>query len=446
MKTILCFKRFGELKSKIRGNKVKDSARLENDTTSWTRTRAMPLKDVIMCAIGKKALTGLMEIWLYFKEIKQDAVSKQDYFACRKKLNYEVFEELNCDYLKSYYDEDEPYLWNNFLVLAIDGSDVEISNSEENRDTFGVVKTEYGESVARASMSCINDVFNQFFLDIQVNSYKSSETVSAKENIKSAKKIIGNRPVLIIFDRGYPSLEFIDFLEKHGITYLIRLRETDFRKERNNMRSTDEDVKIVHTYDRLFAIRKRDPVSAQVLLEKGFTTARIVETDIGKVNEKKGWSFITNLSKNISSAEIGELYWKRWNIEKKFHTLKNKMKFESNTGKASIYVRQDFWAQVLAFNMVQDLIHSKEAELKEKSQEKNYTYEVKINENIAIGLFKEQLIKLMIEDNSRKRGAMFDKLTDDILKNIVPVRPNLPWKERKWNQSNKYKCNQKPSY
>jgi hypothetical protein len=68
---------------------------------------------------------------------------------------------------------------------------------------------------------------------------------------------------------------------------------------------------------------------------------------------------------------------------------------------------------------------------------------MRINENIAIGLFKEQIIGILIEDNSKKQGVLFDKLTDEMLKSIVPVRPS---NERKWNYFNKYKCNQKSSY
>lgn len=49
------------------------------------------------------------------------------------------------------------------------------------------------------------------------------------------------------------------------------------------------------------------------------------------------------------------MYFQRWEIEKKYHTLKNKMKFESITGKSTIYVDQDFRAQVLVYNMLQDI-------------------------------------------------------------------------------------------
>jgi hypothetical protein len=288
-----------------------------------------------------------------------------------------------------------------------------------------------------------------------VHEYKSSEIAAAKKQIESVKKIIGEQPALIIFDRGYPSLEFINFLEKQDINYLIRLKSSDYRKERNNRESDDGEVKIEHTCQRIAALKKKDPAMAQELLEKEFTKARIIETDIGKGKEsgrgkrrkkaETGWAFITNISEKYNGEEIAKLYWKRWDIEKKFQTIKNKMKFESNTGKASIYVRQDFWSGVIAFNMVQDVIHSTEEELKEETEKKHYKYEMRINENIAIGLFKEQIIHILLEDNSKKQGALFDKLTEEMLKSIVPVR-TLPSKKRKWNYFNKYKCNQKPSY
>jgi IS4 transposase len=416
-------KRFGKVEVKVKGEEIKGPARLDGDSKSWTRNRSMPLCDVIMCAIGRKALSGSMEIRQYFKEINESAVSKQDYFARRKKLNYKVFEELNRDYLKDAYETDETIMWNGYTVLAVDGSGVEISNSEENRKTFGFAKNNYGATVARASLSCMIDVFNQFILDIRVHEYKSSEIAAAKEQIEAVKSITEERPLLVIFDRGYPSIEFINFLEKSGISYLIRLSKTIYRKERNAMLSEDEDVEIEHTCGRIAALKKKNPAAALELVEKRFTKARIIETDIGK---KKKWTFITNLPKTINGKDIANLYWKRWEIEKKFHTLKNKMKFESNTGKASIYVRQDFWSQVFVYNMVQDVIHSNDEEVKNKVETKEYKYGMRINENIAIGIFKEQFIQIMITDDNEKRRKMFRQMTDDMLKNLNPVRPDLP--------------------
>lgn len=42
-------------------------------------------------------------------------------------------------------------------------------------------------------------------------------------------------PILAVFDRGYPSIEFIDFLETKDIHYLIRLSTNDYKEERKQM-------------------------------------------------------------------------------------------------------------------------------------------------------------------------------------------------------------------
>ena len=50
------------------------------------------------------------------------SILKQGYLQQRKKLNYKVFSFLNAEYLKDFYSSTEPVLWNNYLVLAVDGS------------------------------------------------------------------------------------------------------------------------------------------------------------------------------------------------------------------------------------------------------------------------------------------------------------------------------------
>ena len=244
-----------------------------------------------------------------------------------------------------------------------------------------------------------------------------------------------------MFDRNYASLEFMDFLEKSGVKYLIRLHATNFKAERDGMRSADEEVEIVHTPNRLGYIRGKSPQRAQELGQQKSSKVRIIKT---KFDNGEQAAFVTNLREG-TRGEIQRLYRKRWLIEQKYHTLKNKLKFESVTGKASIYVAQDFWAQMLVFNMVQDLITAAERRAVKKAKKRRLKYEIRINENIAIGLFKEQFIKLMMEEDDGIKGAMFKRLTADMERHIVPVR-KLKSSPRKWKYFNKYKCNQKPSF
>jgi len=178
------------------------------------------------------------------------------------------------------------------------------------------------------------------------------------------------------------------------------------------------------------------------MAKTGCTSARMIKTKFS--NGEQG-ILITNL-KEGTAEDIRQLYRKRWMIEHKFHTLKNKMKFESVTGKASIYVKQDFWAQMVVFNIVQDLIRSAESGAVRRSKEKKHRYEIRINENIAIGLLKNQLINLMLEEDECRKGALFNRLIAEMEHFIVPIRENQKSSPRKWKRWNKYKCNQKPSF
>jgi hypothetical protein len=155
-------------------------------------------------------------------------------------------------------------------------------------------------------------------------------------------------------------------------------------------------------------------------------------------------ALITNL-RDITAGEIKGLYRKRWDVEQKYHTLKNKLKFESITGNASIYVEQDLRAQVLVFNLVLDVITGAQLRAQRGRKRRRSRYKTRINENIAIGLYKEHMIRLMLEEDSRKRGKRFARLKEEMLKNVVPIRRS-PSKPRKWNYFNKHKCNLKPSF
>jgi len=435
--------RIEQLFLEIHSEWIKEAARLAGDLSSWTRQRDMPLEDILLCTLAKKGLSTAMEVRHYFQAMEraEQTVSKQDYLRQRQKLNPVVFKLLNRNYLKRFYGGQEAVLWHGHLVMAIDGSRAEIPNSEENRQVYGESINKYGKQAARTNLSALHDVFNRFIIDIGMHHYRSSEIEDAKAHIGALKEIVGERPVLIMFDRNYASLEFVDFLEKSGVKYLIRLHKGDYEGERAQMSSADGEVELVYTRARLGHLKVKSPERMRELAQQKSKRVRIIKT---KFANGEAAAFMTNLREG-TTAEMLRLYRKRWAIEQKYHTLKNKLKFESVTGKASIYVEQDFWAQALVFNMVQDLITAAECRAAKEAKKKRLKYEMRINENIAIGLFKEKFIRLMIEENDSRKDGMFRQLTADMERNIVPVR-KLKSAPRKWKYFNKYKCNLKPSF
>ena len=435
--------RIEQLLSEIHSEWIRKEARLIGDFNSWTRQRDMPLEDILLCTLAKKGLSTTMEVRHYFQAMEkvEQTVSKQDYLRRRQKLNPAVFKILNRNYLKRFYGGQEAVQWHGYLVMAAVGSRAEIPNSEENRQVYGESINKYGKQVARTNLSAVHDVFNRFLIDIGMHHYRSSEIEDARAHIEALKAIAGEKPVLIMFDRNYESLEFMDFMEREGIKYLIRLHKGNYEAEKAQMSSTDQEVKLVYTRARLGHLRVKSPERKRELAQQKSRLVRIIKTRLANGEDA---AFMTNMMEG-TRAEILRLYRKRWAIEQKYHTLKNKLKFESVTGKASIYVEQDFWAQTLVFNMVQDLITAAESRAAKRAKKKRLKYEMRINENIAIGLFKEKFIRLMVEENDSRKDEMFRQLAADMERNIVPVR-KLKSAPRKWRYFNKYKCNLKPSF
>lgn len=251
-----------------------------------------------------------------------------------------------------------------------------------------------------------------------------------------------DKPVLVIMDRGYPSIEFIHFLEGQGIRYLLRLSSNDYGAERERCSSNDERIELEHTGSRQAKVKKNHPEEYEELKEIKETETRLIRSTLPS---GAAFAAVTNIPESIPAQEICNVYFERWKIEESYNTLKNKLKFESVTGKASVYVYQDFLGQMLVYNMIEDIKHCAEERLKEDTERKEYRYPMRINENMAVGLFNNKLIELLIENDDTKRRLLFMELQADMEKYFFPVRKSVSH-ERKFHPANKYMNNIKPAF
>lgn len=407
----------------------------------FVRVRKMSLRDIMTSIMVRKGLTAAMEIRQFIKSSGIDNISKQAWLKARQNLNPDVFRIRNDFYMSNFYkSEEEVKLWNGYLVLAIDGSKAEIPNSAQNRKIYGTQGNDSCEGPARALISGLFDVLNDFFLDLQVCNVNKSEMKAAEENIRAIERIGLKQKVLVIFDRGYPSIELLNYLDEHKIGYIIRLSSVIYRKEREEAESNDSPIELVHTKERLQHVLKSNEELYQRIKMKKCVNTRVI-TD--KTPSGEDFAVITSLPENISASEIVDAYFFRWKIEEAYNTLKNKMKFESVTGMASIYVEQDFLAQIYVYNMMEDVRHAAEEKIQDRPDK--YKYPQRINQNIAIGIFKDELIDLLMEEDNDVRIERLNGLQTEIAKYTLPVRKSKS-KKRRFNKANKYACNLKPSF
>ena len=338
----------------------------------------------------------------YFKEIghKQEVVSKQAFSKARTKLDPEILKEsflLTAQTLSGC--EDLELYRGRYRLCAIDGSDIILDNAKELLEHFGGSGGK--KDCATAPASLCYDPLNNIILDGGLYPYGTSEREAARKHFEAveALPLPSGAKNLYLNDRGYPSKELFAEMIDAGRCFLMRVRKNfshDF-----DLSCRNEKVYFYHNgkqyYVRIF----------KVLLDSG-------ETETLATNLKE---------KHLSRKEMAGLYFKRWGIEVKYDSLKNKLELENMSGRRVVTTYQDFWAKLDPANTTAALEFATDEAIEERTANRNNKYKQTTNENRLVSIFSESYIKLLTEENAQKRLEMFDDLVEDISRRPVEVKP-----------------------
>lgn len=410
-----------------------------NEKDFTRKRKAMPA-DIVMYELNKKGLSSKMEI-LNFNDIKYvKDISSPGLFKQREKLNPEVFIYLIQLTLKDFYVEhkDEVKTYKGYIIKAIDGSDFEIPNTPVARKLYN---GNLQEQCARITVSTSYDVLNKYTLDTIVEKYNYSETEMLKKHDETIKneKILGDYKTITTADRNYKNISYFYQSIKNDNKFLIRIAEKCYKSETSKMASNDEIIEIGYEYNRAKYYKSTDPELYNYLKSGNTIKIRCVKITL---NTGEIEYLLTNLSKEeFDTNEINELYNLRWKIELNYKHLKNNIKIECISSSKDILIKQDIYSQVLVANILQAFINDGDAEVSKLK----YKNKMKINNNMAIGIFKNTLIYILLEENEKERSKMMNKFQQAINKFMVPVKPNRKF-ERKNNPKNRYHINQRKTF
>ncbi|MBT9146079.1 MAG: hypothetical protein DDT42_01958 [candidate division WS2 bacterium] len=411
----------------------------------FTRKRKLTPENLTLSILNRKGVTLSMEIRRFFQLLKPkkiESISNPGYLKQRLKLSPATFQYLSDYHVRNFYeDEKNLHKLKGYYVFAVDGSKSNLPNTKETLGAYGGQVNQSGQQ-AQVGLSCLYDVFNKMVLDCTINPRNFSECAQVEIHIQKIPSIIEDQPFIMLLDRGYPSsLFFINRLESNQ-KFVVRLSSKDFKQEQINMTTDDEDVEIKFTPQRIGPYRKT--VFAKRLREKQSIHLRFVKIMLpdGVVEV-----LATNLQRNeFSAEEIGKLYGLRWEIETAYGNLKNKFMLENYTGKKPVIIEQDILSTIYLYNLVQDIIRDAEEERQEKDKHKQYKHKMTINLNIAIGIIKEDLIRMALEDDPGKRGEIFNDIIRSIANNLVPVRKSRQFQRKRKHPSIKHPITKKRSY
>ena len=370
--------------------------------TAFTRERSLScirLTALILSGIRLPLQLALDE---YFEAIRKEdeTVSQQAASKARTNLNPDAFKHLFLETVRIMNSVDEQKLWlGKYRLAAIDGTDLALHNSEELKQFFGCAGR--GSMAATAKCSMLYDPLNGIILDAVLAPYVTSERKLAQQNILAAQQLPLPPGVefLYIMDRGYPSFPLMAWLMGQNMKFLIRVRQGFAHAFSTN--TPDEDASF-QTDGKDFSVRV-----IRVILPSG-------ETEI----------LLTNLdSASLPADQAGELYFKRWGIETKFNSLKNKLELENMSGRRKVTFLQDFWATLYLANLLTSLKWKADALIELSNQGKNNKYKQKTNENRLIRKLRRLFIHCLSHPDPHKRSLLFDRLIADVSKYPEPLKP-----------------------
>lgn len=378
------------------------------DKKYFSRERKQSFSGTILFLLNFLTKSVPLEILNFVKYIsqykpEQNNFTQSAFVQARNKIKPEVFVHLNEVLVDEFYTENDSLKkWNNkFRLLAVDGSNFNLPKTKELEQIYGTITN---TNVVQAKVSVLYDVFNKIAINTIVSPLSANERSQAIELIKDCKQ-----DDLLLYDRGYPSFDFIHTHIESNLDYVMRVKVELNNQVKNFIASGKESV-----------ITEFSPNHRIDLTEKPYDKdtkikVRLVRVDLGNENVEV---LITSLldEQEFKNDIFKELYFHRWKIETYYNELKTKMRVEIFSGHSNISVLQDIYSTILVSNIQSIIIQEINDELPQDRQ-----YEYKINTSLSYAFMKDKVISLLFSKQSMKRTKKELKIL--FLQNTIPIRP-----------------------
>jgi len=371
---------------------TKEKARFKPEY--FTRERKMDFVDLLYFILNPARECLQVRLNNFFKHVKAASIrmTEQAVSKARNQFDHSPFEKMTRELVRVEYTENMPPTLYGLHIFAGDGSDAQLPRTAELRDEYGVYNK--NTTMPGLGISGLIDVLNGWIVDAIPTGLHFDERKKLMEHARFLLEQLPNiaNKSLLLLDRNYPSKDIVKFLGGSGIKFLMRIK--------NNWK-----------------IAKRAPIGvsettyagAKVRIYRFFLKDGTIET------------LMTN-ALGLAGFEIGDLYRRRWGIEVKFDTLKNKIQLENFSGKTKNAVLQDFWASVTLANLA--AIASAEAQpaIDERSILKDNKNKQKPNTSQLVAAFKDGFIAACMSPPYLSAAAI-DRIIREIEAAVIPVRP-----------------------
>jgi len=375
--------------------KTLNIARLKEN--SFTRNRGMPFPDAVSFLLDMRKTTLQTRLNIYFKNVKGgEPISQQSFSELRMNFDHSPFETMVRGLVREEYSgQYELPRWNGYHIFAVDGSYLQLPRVDVLRKEFGVRGR--GGSCPSAGISVLYDVLHGWALNPVMTTADMHERVECEKHIDFLCDEMAHikEKSIVILDRGYPSFDLIEKLQKSGITFVARC--------------SSQSILEINTA----------PMGDSVAVLKNGVSVRIIKF---KLSSGETETLVTNLF-GLTETLFPELYSLRWGIETAYFRLKRELCIEKFSGKTPNSILQDFWAGMVLIIMVAIFQQEADTAIRERQKNKSVKHMNRARTSDLIVTLRDQFIFAVLCGRSILADIVIEEVIHTLARVVSPVRP-----------------------
>lgn len=366
------------------------------DDKAFTRKRSMSFSDAL-CFMLDMCKTTLQTRLNKFYALKKEGepISQPAFTQLRAKFDHKAFEFMVHDFVaEEYSGRYELPTWNDFHILAVDGSYLQLPTDAKLAAEFGV---RGGGNRPSAGISVLYDVLHGWVLDAEIDHTDRNERFACARHVDFLANVLPDivKRSILLLDRGYPSHDLLQKIDKNGLKFVARCSSESFSAANNA------------------------PMGDSIATLKNGQTVRIVKFIL---NSGEIETLVTNLF-DLPEVDFPALYAMRWGVETMYHRLKREICIEKFSGKSPNSIRQDFWASLVILITV--AVAQKEADsiVQKRQNPKQVKHLSRARTSDLIVTLRDHFIFSTLASQSEHTLWALDNIIKLLARTTSPVRP-----------------------
>lgn len=396
---------------------------LANPEKDFTRNRKINFVEFVNILLQIDGGSLQNELLKYF-EFRDEVPSKSAFCQQRAKVSPEAMKFLYCIFTEMLMGIDAPKTFKGYLLLACDGSDINIPYNPADTETFHQVEGKRGYN--QLHLNAFFDILNGIYVDCILEPDRKSHERCAFNTMIDRYSL--STPAIIMADRGYESYNLFAHLLLSGQKFIIRMKDAgsngiisvyDFPYDENG--ECDCHIETILTWKQTNEIKKEWQKYTYVARNhfdfyEEDSPFFPFELRILCIEITPGvFEYLaTNLKeKDFPPESIKDLYHLRWGQENSFRDLKYTLDLVHFHSKKRDSVEQEAWAKVVVYNFCESITRHISVTRQSKAGKKR-KYDYKVNFATAACICKAYLRR---DDGEIQPCRLIGKF-------LIPFRPN----------------------